>query len=69
MTVLLAASGAGSGLLAPSPAKPCFLIVSMKEGLNFKHVADDPSVYLSELDLIRAGGRGEGSSRQGLCNT
>jgi hypothetical protein len=54
MAILLAASGAASGLLAPSAAKAGFLTVSMEGELDFERVADDPLVYLSELDLIRA---------------
>lgn len=54
MAILLAASGATSGLLAPSAARADILKVSMEEESEVRRVADDPLLYLSELDLIRA---------------
>lgn len=54
MAILLAASGATSGLLAPSAARADILKVSMEEESEVRRVADDPLFYLSELDLIRA---------------
>jgi hypothetical protein len=55
MAILLAASGATSGLLAPSAARAGVLKVSMEEEESeVRRVANDPLLYLSELDLIRA---------------
>lgn len=51
VATLVAVSGAGSVLVPPSAARADFL---MEEELDFKRAADDPLVYLSELDLIRA---------------